>query len=216
MAAFVLACAAVAPAAGPQPIADPLWKAFPLDTDPPATATSTSPAPSARTAPAAPARTSPAAPIIAQQPATSAPPAALEPPGPNGPPAAITMIFFGSLAGASLLVVAALMRRRAGRRRALGPVTCEITWSPVSEGGAFSATTQENGDVPQLVAASRRFERRTPGPPDQDWASRQAYAELVRLLMAEGWEPYGRGRAWWEMRLRRAPKPGTPREAIHG
>lgn len=208
MAAFVLACAAVAPAAGPQPIADPLWDAFPLDTDPPATATTTSSAPSVRT--------SPDAPVIAQWPAPSATPAALERPRASGPSPAITMIFFGSLAGASVLVAAALMRRRARRRRAVGPVTCEITWSPAYEGGAFSATTQANGDVPQLVAASRRFERGTPGPPDQDWVSRQAYAELVRLLMAEGWEPYGRGRAWWEMRLRRAPESGTPREAIHG
>jgi hypothetical protein len=209
MAAFVLACAAVAPAAGPQPNADPLWKAYPLDTNSPAPATTTSPATTA----------SPAAPVVTQRPAMSAPAPAADARldrHASRPPRAITIVFFGSLAAALLLVGVALIRRRR-RPRVKGPVTCEITWLPASEGGAFSATTWTNGDVPDVVAASRRFERRTPGPPDQDQASRQAYAELVRVLMAEGWEPYGRGRAWWEMRLRRAPESsGTPREAIHG
>jgi hypothetical protein len=125
MAAFVLACAAVAPAAGPQPNVDPLWQAYPLDTDSPAPATTTSPA----------------APVVTQRPATS--PAPLDRSQAGGPPRAITLLFFGSLAGAVLLLGVA--------------------------------------------------------------------------LIAEGWEPYGRGRAWWEMRLRRTPESsGTPREAIHG
>jgi hypothetical protein len=154
MAAFVVACAAaVAPAAGPQPNADPLWKAYPLDTDSPAPATTASPATTE----------SPAAPVVTQ-PAPNAPalgvdPALLDRPYASGPPRAITMLFFGSLAAALLLLGVALIRR----------------------------------------------------------ARRPRCAELVRALMAEGWEPYGRGRAWWEMRLRRTPESsGTPREAIHG
>jgi hypothetical protein len=128
---------------------------------------------------------------------------------------AVTIIFFGSLTAALLLVAGALVRR-ARRRRAATLAMCEITWSPAADGGAFRATTWQRGDAPQLVAASRPFERRTPGPPDDDRASRQAYGELVRALMAAGWEPYGRGHAWWEMRLRRSEQSGTPGEAIHG
>jgi hypothetical protein len=128
---------------------------------------------------------------------------------------AVTIIFFGSLAAATLLVCAALVRR-ARHRRAANRALCEITWSPAAEGGTFRATTWETGDAPQIVAASRHFERRTAGPPDDDRASRQAYGDLVRTLMAAGWEPYGRGHAWWEMRLRRTEQSGTPGEAIHG
>jgi hypothetical protein len=198
VAALVLGCTAVAPAAGPQPNADPLWKAYPLDAGAPATATTASQTP-----------------VLAQPAAAALSPAALDSPPASGPSPAISVAFFGSLAAAVLLIAVAMIRR-ARRRRVPGPVTCEITWSPASEGGAFSATTWEEGDAPQVVAASRRFERPLPGPPDQDWASRQAYGELVRALIAEGWEPYGRGRAWWEMRFRRAQESSTSREAIHG
>jgi hypothetical protein len=194
----------MAPAAGPQPNADPLWKAYPLDTDAPATAATTSPATSAATRPA----------TSAERPITISP-AALDRPRSSGPSMAVTIIFFGSLATACLLLAGTLVQR-ARLRRAARRAVCEITWSPAAEGGAFRATAWGTGDAPQVLAASPRFERRTPGPPDEDRASRQAYAELVRTLMAEGWEPYGRGQAWWEMRLRRSERSGTPGEAIHG
>jgi hypothetical protein len=205
MAALMLVCAAVAPAAGPQPNADPLWKAYPLNSAPPATATTTSPSPYATTERPAPS---------ADQP-TTAPARPLDRPRSGGPSPAVMILFFGSLAAAAALAAASLVRWLR-RRRAIGPQTCEITWLPVAEGGAFSATIWQNGDAPQVVAASRRFERRMPGPPDQDRDSRQAYAELVRRLISEGWEPYGRGHAWWEMRLRRSDESETPTEAIHG
>ena len=38
--------------------------------------------------------------------------------------------------------------------------------------------------------------------PDDDAASHEAYEQLLRALYAEGWQPYERGRQWWEMRLR--------------
>jgi hypothetical protein len=195
----------MAPAAGPQPNAGPLWKAYPLDTAPPTTATTTAPVtPTGTQRPA----TSPERP-------TAISPGALDPLHAGGSSMAVTIIFFGSLAAAFLLMTGTLVRR-ARRRRAARRAMCEITWSPAAEGGAFRATTWETGDAPHVVAASPCFERRTPGPPDEDLASRQAYTELVRRLMAEGWEPYGRGHAWWEMRLRRSERSGTPGEAIHG
>jgi hypothetical protein len=68
-----------------------------------------------------------------------------------------------------------------------------------------------------MVAASPPFERGHPGAPDDDDAApREAYAELVVKLLAEGWEPYERGTAWWEMRLRRNAGSSMSREAIHG
>ncbi len=55
------------------------------------------------------------------------------------------------------------------------------------------------------MAESRRFQRRSPDTPDDDAASQAAYAELVRELVSDGWEPYDHGRDWWATRLRRVP-----------
>ena len=92
-------------------------------------------------------------------------------------------------------------------RRRRRPVTCEISWSPGEQGDAFRATAQLDGDEERVVARSRRFERRSPEPPDYDAASHEAYDQLLRDLYADGWQPYERGRHWWEMRLRRTATP---------
>ena len=65
------------------------------------------------------------------------------------------------------------------------------------------------------MAESRRFERRPPDAPDEDAASKAAYAELLRDLVADGWQPYERGRDWWAMRLRRtaSAEPRPPARA---
>jgi hypothetical protein len=192
----MLICAgAVGAADASQPSGKPLWDAYPLDTG------SDTPAPAS----SAPATT------------TTAPQAAPLPRlhgDAGGTSIVVQIAFFGCL-GAVLLMAATATALRVARRRRAG-VTCEIWWSPADEGGAFWATALERGDAPRLVAASRRFERSQPGAPDEDVASRQAYAELVRKLVSEGWEPYERGTAWWEMRLRRTEGSSTPREAIHG
>jgi hypothetical protein len=125
----------------------------------------------------------------------------------------VQIAFLGCL-GVALLAIAGTAVARA-RRRPREP-TCEIWWFAAKEGGAFCATALERGETPRLVAASPRFERRQPGPPDADWASRQAYTQLVRELMSNGWEPYERGNAWWEMRLRRADGASVQHDAIHG
>ena len=193
--AGMLICAgAVGAADASQPSGKPLWDAYPLDTD--------SHTPALASPPPTTTTTSQAAPL---------------PPlhGDAGGASIVTQIaFFGCVGALLLMAVTATGLRVARRRRA--QATCEIWWSPAAEGGAFWATALERGVAPRLVAASRRFERSQPGAPDDDVASRQAYAELVRKLVSEGWEPYARGTAWWEMRLRRTEGSSTPREAIRG
>lgn len=194
--AGVLICAgAVGAADASQPSGKPLWDAYPLD------AGSDTPA-SASSAPATTTPTPQAAPLPRQHGDA------------RGTSIVVQIAFFGCLGAVLLMAATATGRRVVRRRRALA--TCEIWWSPADEGGAFWATALERGDAPRLVAASRRFERSQPGAPDEDVASRQAYAELVRKLVSEGWEPYERGTAWWEMRLRRTEGSSAPREAIHG
>lgn len=194
--AGMLICAgAVGAADASQPSGKPLWDAYPLDTG------SDTPAP-ASNAPTTTTTTPQAAPLPRLH-------------GETGATSIVVQIAFFGCLGAVLLIAATATGLRVARRRR-AEATCEISWSPAAEGGAFWATALERGDAPRLVAASRRFERSQPGAPDEDVASRQAYAELVRKLVSEGWEPYERGTAWWEMRLRRTEGSSTPREAIHG
>jgi hypothetical protein len=193
--AGMLICAGAASAADrSQPSAKPLWNAYPLDTSS-----------------GKPAQASRPAPTIAQPQAAPRPQLHT---GAGATRMALQIAFFGCLGVVLLMVARTTMLRVARRRRA--QVTCEIWWSPAGEGGAFRATALERGDAPRLVAASRRFERAHPGAPDDDLASREAYRELVRQLVSEGWEPYEKGAAWWEMRLRRTAGSSTPTEAIHG
>jgi hypothetical protein len=186
----MLMCAgAVNAADASQPSGKPLWDAYPLDTGSTATtpsSTSGDPQPAPRP----------------------------ELDGDSGSGSIELQIAFLGCLGVALLAIAGTAVVRT-RRRPDGP-TCEIWWFAAKEGGAFCATALESGDAPRLVAASPRFDRRQPGPPNEDWAARHAYAELVRKLVSEGWEPYERGTAWWEMRLRRPDGSSTPREAIHG
>lgn len=192
MAALLLAGSASAPGAdGTRPTPDPLWKAFPLQTGRPTDAQSVQ-APKLFAAPA-------------QPPEAQAPAAA------QGPSATVTIVFFGAVV--VLIVCLALAARRALRRRARRPVTCEISWSPGERDGAFRATATATGDEPRVVAESRRFTRRPPDAPDEDAASKAAYAELVRDLVSDGWEPYDHGRDWWATRLRRTPSAEQHSEA---
>ncbi|MGZ8634968.1 MAG: hypothetical protein ACXWZZ_14095 [Solirubrobacteraceae bacterium] len=87
--------------------------------------------------------------------------------------------------------------------------------APGEYGDAFLAV-QQDGDEERVVARSRRFERRSPQPPDDDAASHEAYEQLLRALYAEGWQPYERGRQWWEMRLRHEATSETPAPTRHG
>ena len=186
---LTLAAAAASAAETSKPTASPLWDAYPLDNGSTATtpsSTSGDPQPAPRP----------------------------EVDGDSGSGSIELQIAFLGCLGVALLAIAGTAVVRT-RRRPDGP-TCEIWWFAAKEGGAFCATALERGDAPRLVAASPRFDRRQPGPPDEDWAARQAYAQLVRELMSNGWEPYERGNAWWEMRLRRADGASVQRDAVHG
>jgi hypothetical protein len=186
---LTLAATAAAAAEGSKPTAGPLWEAYPLDNGSTA----------------------------ATQPATSREPGAAPRPElhaeSGNASAELQIAFLGCLAVALLAIARTAVVRR--RRRPEGP-TCEIWWFAAKEGGAFCATALERGGAARLIAASPRFERRQPGPPDQDRASRQAYTQLVRELMSNGWEPYERGNAWWETRLRRHDGGSVERDTVHG
>jgi hypothetical protein len=130
-------------------------------------------------------------------------------------PLGVSIAFYAALAMLSALVVGSatlwFVRRRAAR-----PIVCEITWSPDEEGDAFLATAQRAGEGEWVVARSGRFDRGTDEPPEYDAASHAAYDQLLNELYADGWQPYERGRQWWEMRLRRTETSATPTPSRHG
>jgi hypothetical protein len=202
----VLALTALTCLAGPvlttaalaqQPDPAPLWKAYPLSN-------------SKGAKPAA----NPADPLPLPNTArSSAPPAGPRASHHASPPLGVAIAFYGALAGLAAVVVGGATLRVV-RRRAK-PVVCEISWSPGEDGDAFCATAQLGDDEQWLVARSRRFERRSPEPPDYDAASQAAYDQLVRDLYADGWLPYERGREWWAMRLRRDVTSETPTSTRH-
>jgi hypothetical protein len=129
-------------------------------------------------------------------------------------PLAVSIAFYVALAMLSALAVGSatlwFVRRRAR------PVVCEITWSPDEEGDAFLATAQREGEGEWVVARSGRFDRATDAPPEYDAASHAAYDQLLNELYADGWQPYERGREWWEMRLRRSETSDAPTPSRDG
>jgi hypothetical protein len=129
-------------------------------------------------------------------------------------PLAVSIAFYVALAMLSALAVGSatlwFVRRRAR------PVVCEITWSPDEEGDAFLATAQREGEEQWVVARSGRFDRVTDAPPEYDAASHAAYDQLLNQLYADGWQPYERGRQWWEMRLRRSETSDAPTPSRDG
>lgn len=129
-------------------------------------------------------------------------------------PLAASIAFYVGLAILSALAVGSatlwFVRRRAR------PVVCAITWSPDVEGDAFLATAQREGGGEWVVARSGRFDRATDEPPEYDAVSHAAYDQLLNELYADGWQPYERGRQWWEMRLRRSVTSGAPTPSRDG
>ena len=191
--ALCVACAGSAVAADrPRPSAEPLWKAYPLDTAKP---------------------TSAAHPPAQRATTTTTPLMRLDPPAPAVAPLAVVIVFYAVIAGL-VVCVAQLARRHVRRRRPRDPVTCEISWSQGDHGGVFRATVFAAGDKPRLVAESRPLEGRPPVLPDEGARSHDACAELVRNLVSQGWEPYQRGPHWWALSLRRGPSAGPPNGAL--
>lgn len=193
VAALCVACAGSAVAADrPRPSAEPLWKAYPLDTAKP---------------------TSAAHPPAQRATTTTMPLVRLDPPAPAVAPLAVVIVFYAVIVGL-VVCVAGLARQCVRRRRSREPVTCEISWSRGGHGGAFRATVFAAGDKPRLVAESRPLEGQPPVLPDEGARSHDAYAELVGNLVSQGWEPFDRGRDWWAVRLRRIPSAGPPSGAL--
>jgi hypothetical protein len=130
-------------------------------------------------------------------------------------PLAVSIAFYVALAMLSALAAGSatlwFVRRRAAR-----PIVCKITWSPDEEGDAFLATAQREGEGEWVVARSGRFDRAADELPEYDAASHAAYDQLLNELYADGWQPYERGRQWWEMRLRRNGPSATPTPSRDG
>ena len=186
--ALCVACAGSAVAAGrSRPSAEPLWKAYPLDTAKP---------------------TSAAHPPAQRATTTTTPLVRLDPPAPAVAPLAVVIVFYAVIGGL-VVCVAQLARRHVRRRRPRDPVTCEISWSQGGHGGVFRATVFAAGDKPRLVAESRPLEGR-PVLPEEGARSYAAYASLV----SQGWEPYQRGPHWWAPSPRGIPSAGPPNGAL--
>ena len=191
-------CAALTPAAlAQQPDPTALWKAYPM-----------------KSTGAKPARRPIGAPLPAQTTPRARPGESRGVvPRTPGPPLAVAVVSYLALGFLAVAGVGAATRLVVRRRRR--PVTCEISLAPGEYGDAFLAV-QLDGDEERVVARSRRFERRSPQPLGDDAASHEAYEQLLRALYAEGWQPYERGRQWWEMRLRHAATTESPTPARHG
>ncbi|HEV3407634.1 MAG TPA: hypothetical protein VG079_03005 [Gaiellaceae bacterium] len=83
--------------------------------------------------------------------------------------------------------------------------TCEIRWWGSLAGSEFYARATAADGSPFEAGRSKTFEwhgRSAPAERDEIVA---AHAALVRDLVGAGWEPAGRGEAWYEHRFRRAP-----------
>ena len=66
----------------------------------------------------------------------------------------------------------------------------------------YALAVRPDGEA-YVLGRSRPFRRRSSQPPAPEGKAAAVYAELVAHLRAEGWEPAGRGDAWYEARLRR-------------
>jgi stage V sporulation protein B len=96
-----------------------------------------------------------------------------------------------------------------GQRKRPSTETYEIAWRADDETGVFElhrlsphseGTTQPTQEP---VAASRPFPWGWRVPPAPVPEARDAHARLVKRLLAQGWEPAGRGDAWFAERFRR-------------
>jgi hypothetical protein len=75
-------------------------------------------------------------------------------------------------------------------------------WHGYTSSDFYALAVRPDGEA-YVLGRSRPFRRRSSRPPAQEGKASAVHAELVAHLRAEGWEPAGRGDAWYEARLRR-------------
>ena len=75
-------------------------------------------------------------------------------------------------------------------------------WHGYTSSDFYALAVRPDGEA-YVLGRSRPFRRRSSRPPAQEGKAAAVHAELVAHLRAEGWEPAGRGDAWYEARLRR-------------
>lgn len=84
---------------------------------------------------------------------------------------------------------------------------CQIEhWASRSASGALSdfyALAGRPGGESYVAAVSQPFKWGRSDPPGEVGETADAHEALVDLLLAEGWEPAGRGAAWYQRRFRR-------------
>jgi hypothetical protein len=81
---------------------------------------------------------------------------------------------------------------------------CEIRWWRGLVGSEFYARATSSDGAPFEAGRSKMFEwHRRSGPAETEEIV-AAHAALVHELVGAGWEPAGRGEAWYEHRFRRA------------
>jgi hypothetical protein len=75
-------------------------------------------------------------------------------------------------------------------------------WHGYTSSDFYALAVRPHGEA-YVLGRSRPFRRRSSQPPAPKGKAAAVHAELVAHLRAEGWEPAGRGGAWYEARLRR-------------
>lgn len=81
--------------------------------------------------------------------------------------------------------------------------TCEIVWWQGYVKSEFVAVPADGGDVVSERLRSPVFRSKGNKPPLREGTAADAYAALVEILVAEGWEPGSRGRSWYSQTFSR-------------
>jgi hypothetical protein len=82
-------------------------------------------------------------------------------------------------------------------------VWCEVEWARSFRGSEFDARPLTPGAVDSLPRSPTFRWREDHAPPDTNADARKAHEELVRSLVAAGWEPVGEADPWYGERFRR-------------
>jgi hypothetical protein len=97
--------------------------------------------------------------------------------------------------------------RRVAVPAAGGWEECEIDWWRGYVKSDFYALAVRPGGERYVAARSSTFHWWRTEPPLEESPGSEAHARLVARLVADGWEPVGRGLAWYKTRLRRRRRP---------